>query len=121
MAPEGTAANAINLTVPAIGVITGNGTVSPAGALNFKMLADLKGGMAGELTQVAALSGGSKGGIPFSIEGTTSSPHFVPDMKAVVGGVAQGALGQALGGAKGVPQGNPVDALGGLLGKKKKQ
>jgi len=121
MAPEGTAANAINLTVPAIGVITGNGTVSPAGALNFKMLADLKGGMAGELTQVAALGSGSKGGIPFSIEGTTSSPHFVPDMKAVVGGVAQGALGEALGGAKGASQGNPMNALGGLLGKKKKQ
>lgn len=121
MAPEGTAANAINLTVPAIGVITGNGTVSPAGALNFKMLADLKGGMAGELTQVAALGGGSKGGIPFSIEGTTSSPHFVPDMKAVVGGVAQGVLGEALGGTKGASQGNPVNALGGLLGKKKKQ
>src|SRR5207342_569253 len=30
MAPEGTKANAINLTVPAIGVITGAGTVSPA-------------------------------------------------------------------------------------------
>ena len=31
VAPEGTKADAINLTVPAIGVITGAGTVSPAG------------------------------------------------------------------------------------------
>jgi hypothetical protein len=58
--------------------------VSPAGALNFKMLADLKGGVAGGLTQVASLGGG-KGGIPFAIEGTTSNPHFIPDMTAVAG------------------------------------
>src|SRR5437588_3918127 len=38
-------ADNINLTVPAIGVITGAGTVSPAGDLAFKMLADLHGGM----------------------------------------------------------------------------
>src|SRR6516225_2255896 len=63
VSPEGTRADNLNLTVPAIGVITGAGTVSPAGALNFKMLADLHGGVAGELGQ--AISGGK--GIPFSI------------------------------------------------------
>ncbi len=68
--------------------------MSPAGALNFKMLADLKGGVAGGLTQVASLGSG-KGGIPFAIEGTTSNPHFIPDMKGVAGGIAQGALGDA--------------------------
>jgi len=119
VAPEGTRADAINLTVPAIGVITGAGTVSPAGALAFKMLADLKGGMAGGGTQVAALGSG-KGGIPFSIAGTTSNPQFIPDVKGMVGGVAQGAMGQALGGA-GNPAGQATDALGGLLGKKKKK
>ena len=122
VAPEGTRADAINLSVPAIGVITGAGTVSPAGALAFKMLADLKGGMVGGVTQVAALSG-SKGGIPFSIAGTTSNPEFIPDVKGMVGGVAQGALGQALGGASaaGNPAGQAAGALGGLLGKKKKK
>jgi hypothetical protein len=44
------------------------------------MLADIKGGVAGGLTQVASLGSG-KGGIPFAIEGTTSNPHFIPDMK----------------------------------------
>jgi len=119
--PAGTQASNINLTVPAIGVITGAGSVSPAGALAFKMLANLHGGMAGGLTEVAGL-GGSKGGIPFAIEGTTSNPKFVPDMKGIVGGVAQGALGQLTSGAgagKGVPP-EAVNALGGLLGKKKK-
>jgi hypothetical protein len=46
VAPEGTKADNINLTVQAVGVITWAGTVSPVGALNFKMLADLKGGVA---------------------------------------------------------------------------
>lgn len=115
--PAGTQANNINLTVPAIGVITGAGTVSPAGALAFKMLANLHGGVAGGLTEVAGLGSG-KGGIPFAIEGTTASPKFVPDVKGIVGGVAQGALGQ-IGAGKGVPP-EAVNALGGLLGKKKK-
>jgi AsmA protein len=118
--PAGTQASNINLTVPAIGVITGAGTVSPAGALAFKMLANLHGGMAGGLTEVAAIGSG-KNGIPFAIEGTTSNPKFIPDMKGIVGGVAQGALGQAMNGGAGkaVPP-EAVNALGGLLGKKKK-
>jgi AsmA protein len=115
VAPEGTKADNINLTVPAVGVITGAGTVSPVGALNFKMLAELKGGVAGGLTQVATLGSG-KGGIPFAIEGTTSNPHFIPDMKGVAGGIAQGALGDA----KAVTKGNPANAISGLLGKKQK-
>jgi hypothetical protein len=80
VAPEGTKADNINLTVSAIGIITGAGTVTSAGVLNYKMLADLKGGVVGGLTQVAALGSG-KGGIPFVIEGTTSNPHFIRDMK----------------------------------------
>jgi AsmA protein len=115
VAPEGTKADNINLTVPTVGVITGAGTVSPVGALNFKMLAELKGGVAGGLTQVATLGSG-KGGIPFAIEGTMSSPHFIPDMKAVAGGIAQGALGDA----KAATKVNPTNAISGLLGKKQK-
>jgi AsmA protein len=118
VAPEGTRADNLNLTVPAIGVITGAGTVSPAGALDFKMLADLKGGMAGGLTQVAS----SGKGIPFSITGTTSKPEFVPDVKGLATGLAGGALNDALNGGKvgGVKTNDAVNALGGLLGKKKK-
>jgi AsmA protein len=118
VAPEGTKADSINLTVPSIGVITGAGTVSPDGALDFKMLANLKGGMAGELAKVAAMGSG-KGGIPFSIEGTTSNPHFTPDMKGAAGGIAQGMLGQAIGGKNGSKDA-PADAIIGLFGKKKK-
>ncbi len=122
VAPEGTRADNLNLTVPAIGVITGAGTVSPAGALNFKMLANLHGGMAGGLAQVAGMSSG-KGGIPFSIAGTTSKPEFVPDLKGMAGGVAGSALQGVLSGGKagGGKAGSAVDALGGLFGKKKPQ
>jgi len=122
VAPEGTRADNLNLTVPAIGVITGNGTVSPAGALNFKMLANLHGGMAGGLAQVAGMGSG-KGGIPFSIAGTTSKPEFVPDLKGMAGGLAGNTIQGVLSGGKagGGKTGSAVDALGGLLGKKKPQ
>ncbi len=120
VSPEGTRADDLNLTLPAIGVITGAGTVSPAGALNFKMLANLHGGMAGGLAQVAGMSSG-KGGIPFSIGGTTSKPEFVPDLKGVATGLAGDALQGVLSGGKGGggKAGSAMDALGGLLGKKK--
>jgi AsmA protein len=119
VAPEGTRADNINLNVPAIGVITGGGTVSPEGALAFKMLANLHGGMVGGLSQIAA-AGSGKGGIPFAVEGTTSNPKFIPDVGGIVGGLAKGELGNV---AKGQVPGanNLTNSLGGLLGGKKKQ
>jgi AsmA protein len=117
VAPEGTRADAINLTVPSIGVITGAGTVSPAGALDFRMLANLQGGVAGGLTQRAGLGGRTGEGIPFSVQGTTSNPKFVPDVAGVAGSVAKGALQNAVSAKTGATKG--VGSLGGLLGKKK--
>jgi AsmA protein len=109
--------DAINLDVPAIGVITGGGTVSPGGALNFKMVANLSGGVAGGLTKVAA--GGRTGGsgIPFAVEGTTSDPHFVPELGGVAAGLAAGAVKGAVGGATGTATA-PAKALSGLIKKK---
>lgn len=94
--PEGTQANNINLTVPAIGVLTGAGTVSPANQLAFKMNAAV-GGM----------------GVPFAIAGTTSDPKFVPDVK----GIAAGLLKNALNG-KSSGQQNPLSGVMGLMKKK---
>ena len=118
VAPEGMRADAINVTVPALGVITGGGTISPAGALDFKMMAELQGGVAGGLTQRAGLVGGKGGGIPFSIAGTTLDPKFVPDVAGVAGSVAQGALGNVVSGKPSAAK-SATGALGGLLGKKK--
>ena len=113
VAPEGTKADNINVNVPAIGVITGAGTVSPEGALAFKMMAELQGGMMGGLSKVAEARSG-KSGIPFAIEGTTSNPKFIPDVGGVVGGVAKGELANV---AKGQVPG--ADGLVGILRKKK--
>jgi AsmA protein len=98
VAPDGTKADNINLNVPSFGTMTGDGTVSPANALDFKMKASL-----------GALGGT---GIPFFIQGTTSDPKFVPDMKGMAGGLVKGVLGGKSGQ-------NPLGGLSGLLGKKK--
>lgn len=97
VAPEGTQANNINLTVPSIGVLTGTGTVSPSNELAFKMNADVSGM-----------------GVPFGIQGTTSDPKFVPDVKGMAKGLLQGALA-----GKGNNQQNPVSNVMGLFSKKK--
>jgi AsmA protein len=121
VAPEGTRADAINLTVPAIGVITGAGTVSPAGALDFQMMANLQGGIAGGLTHAPGLGRSKGSGIPFSITGTTSNPNFVPNVAGMAGGAAKGALENAVSGKAAATKGasGAAGALGGLLGKKK--
>ena len=95
VAPDGTKAENINLTVPSIGVVTGAGTVSPANELAFKLNAAV-GGM----------------GIPFSVAGTTSDPKFVPDVKGIAAGLLKG-LGKG-----NANQQNPVDSVMGLFKKK---
>ena len=95
VAPEGTKADNINLNVPSIGVLTGAGTVSPSNELAFKMNAAL-GGM----------------GIPFSVEGTTQDPKFVPDVKGMATGLLKGLT-------KGnTNQQNPINNVMGLFKKK---
>jgi AsmA protein len=128
VAPEGVRTQNINLTIPALGTVTGNGTISPAGALDYKMNASLSGGAVAGLTQLAGIGGGGgkSSGIPFFIQGTTSDPKFMPDVKGMVGGQLKGGLGGALGGLMGGKNSSgsspsPADALGGLFGKKKKQ
>ena len=125
VAPEGVRTQNINLTIPALGTVTGNGNISPGGALDYKMNASLSGGAVTGLTQMAGL-GGKGGSIPFFIQGTTSDPKFMPDVKGMVGSQLKGGLGGALGGLTGGKNAtddsaSPVDALGGLFGKKKKK
>lgn len=96
--PKGTEATNMNLNVPAIGVLTGAGTVSPSNELAFKMKADVAGM-----------------GVPFGITGTTSDPKFTPDVK----GLATGLLQNALGGKGNANQQNPINNVMGLFNKKK--
>jgi AsmA protein len=141
--PSGTTINSLNLVMPSLGTVTGNGTVSAAGQLNFKMVANLSGAAGaltgaagaegaggalggGKLGMVSALAGGGKGGsgssngipfigIPFIVQGTTSNPQVIPDTKSIAVNAAKGAIPGGQGGTTGAAAG----ALGGLFGKKK--
>jgi AsmA protein len=125
VANEGIRADNLDLVVPPIGSLTGNGTISSNQALDFKMVAKLgsSGSALGALSSgLGALTGGGQknsGGIPFRIQGTTSNPTFLPDL----GGFASGLGGTAASEGKAVAPsaGDLGRALGGLLGGKKSQ
>jgi AsmA protein len=105
-APDGIRLDKINVVVPSIGTVTGAGTVSPNKDLDFKMVADLSGAVGGGLSK---LVGHGSGGIPVTVGGTTSSPTFMPDMKALAGNQIK-SIGTA---------GKSIGKVGGLFGKKK--
>ncbi len=113
IAPEMTRADAINVTIPSLGVVTGAGTISPTGALDFQMVADLQTGRSEARTERTG-RGGDRGGVPFRIQGTTSNPSFVPDVGGMAASAAKGAIQQTVSGKTGGKTG-----LGGVLGKKK--
>ena len=100
-------------------MITGAGTVSPDGALAFKMLANLSGGVVGGVSKVATVGSG-KGGIPFAIEGTASDPKFVPALGGVAADVAAGAVKGVAGAVPGAASA-PTSAVSGLMGSKQKK
>ncbi len=95
MSSAGTQANNINLDVPSLGVVTGDGTVSPSNQLAFNMNAKV-GGM----------------GIPFEVQGTTADPKFVPNMKGMASGLLKGVTN-----GKNPAGQNPVNSLKGLIKK----
>ena len=103
-APEGISAQEMKLIVPAIGELSGAGTVSPRNELDFKMSAIV------HTSGLLAIAGNKP--IPFTVEGTCSEPVFNPDLKAVVKEEVksiEGDIGKAAGGL-----------LNGLFGRKKK-
>jgi len=130
VAPEGIKADNIVLEVPSMGNLSGNGVIANNNALDFKMLLKLSGAAAntlGSLTQVSSgLAGGvTKNGIPFTITGTTQNPKFLPSLGGdLKSGLKDTLLGAVNGkqGQNGNQQQTPdlKNALGGLLGKKKK-
>lgn len=123
VSPNGTQLNNISLVIPSLGTLAGAGTVSPNNAIDFKMLANLSGGAVTGLSQMAGLGGKSTGNIPFTIQGTTSDPKFMPDLKGIVNsqlkGLLQGQLqGNQQNGNQQKPQ-SPLNNLMGIFGKKK--
>jgi AsmA protein len=110
IAPAGIQATSLNVVAPAIGTLTGSGTISAMGDLNFAMRATLSGSsVIGEVSRVISLPE-SGNGIPFRIMGTMANPIFVPDVGRAVGDFI--ASPDAAAKAAGV--------LGGLFGRSKR-
>lgn len=150
MAPTGLRADNLDLVVPQLGTVVGNGTLDSKNNMDFKLVASVNsallsnaaggaavavGGIAGQV-----LSGGGtnckNGGVkvPLQVKGTTANPQFVPD----VGGAAASLLKSQLscaggaGGVEGLTKGlaggagagnasGVINQLGGLLGGKQKK
>jgi AsmA protein len=93
VAPEGAAAHDMKLLVPAIGELSGAGTVSPSNELDFKMSATVH--TSGLLAAVSDTP------IPFTVQGTCADPVFRPDVKAVVKEKAKSAAGELMRGLLG--------------------
>ncbi len=141
MAPDGLRADNFNAAVPGLGTLFGAGTIDAKNNLDFKMVATLTnplgggsgaaagaaGALAGILGNVTGGGGGSTASkgqrIPFLIQGTTSDPKFVPDIRGLAAEMLKSQLGKlAAPGATSQQQqnpNNPLDALGGLFKKKK--
>lgn len=119
-APEGLRADNLNIVIPALGTLTGSGTVSATNQLNFQMEAKLAGSSPlAQLVNLSFLSQQAGGGLPFHIRGTTSHPDVVPDIHGVVtsalGGLVKSGIGQP------AQKSGPVGGLlNELLGKKTK-
>jgi AsmA protein len=114
--PAGTQLNNLAAVVANLGSASGNGNISPAGALNFHLLVKLDssgaGGMASQAMNLvpgafsSAIGQVTKNGIPVNVAGTTSNPTFTPDLSRLASNPASPArstsptksLGNALGG-----------------------
>jgi AsmA protein len=77
--PAVTKVENISVIATNLGELTGAGTVSAAHALDFKMRAKLQssGGV------MSYVSSNGQTTIPFTIQGTSSDPKFVPDVKGI--------------------------------------
>lgn len=121
---QSTQLNNIYGSVPQIGTATGSGTVSPAGVLDFQLVAKFNGSStvgAVANTGVNAIggllgnrsNGSANNGIPLTITGTTSNPSI----HANVGTMLKQEAGGLLGSSPGQKKANPTGVLKGLFGK----
>jgi AsmA protein len=137
MAPDGLKAENFVVVVPAVGNLSGAGTVDSKNNLDFKMAATLTstlGDVGSPVSDVSGLLGKATGGgsgcktgttVPFLIHGTTADPKFIPDVGGLAAGVLKSQLGCAAGLGSGVGKDAgkaPADAINSLSGlfKKKK-
>lgn len=122
--PQSTQFDNIYASVPQIGTASGSGSVSPAGALDFQLVAKLNnatpvGAVVNTgLNAVGSLLGGgsnsaANNGIPLTIKGTTSNPSI----RANIGSMLKQQTGGLFGKSNGQQKTNPGSVLKGLFGK----
>ena len=123
LAPEGIRINSLLLIVPALGELTGNGSIGMNNSLDLKMLAKLttSEGVVGGVARLAGLKKRYEMSVPFSIRGTTSDPSFIPDVKGTAGNLIQSVTGKDVQSRQSQPAQILGDTLKSLLGKKKKK
>lgn len=117
IAPAGINADNLRLVVANIGTLTGSGTIASNSAMNFRMLLQgaVGSGVSDVLSRVGVGKSAAARGIPFMVQGTTSRPIIVPDVKGMLANkLGAGQMKQNP--AQGVQQ-----MLGNILGKKKPQ
>jgi AsmA protein len=126
VAKDGVRASNIYTLLPALGEASGNGTVSPAGALNFKLSMKLNTsrGIGGQAVGLLSMVNGAAGktasqtaanGIPVTITGTSAHPIITPDVNGLLKNNASSILGTQKGNGQQL-----VNSLSGLFGGKKK-
>jgi hypothetical protein len=146
MAPTGLKADNLDLVVPALGTVTGAGTVDSKNNINFNLVATVNssvvtaaaGGMAGGAGGAAgSLLGGTMGSVmgggancknggvkvPLQIHGTTQNPQFTPDVGGATASMlkseltcAGGTSGAATGAVNSLMKGQTSGTAGALSG-----
>ena len=137
MAPTGLRANNIDLVVPSLGTVVGNGTLDSKNNMDFKLVATVNSVRGDECGGFGRGLTGRSGGFgawrrqelqewrresAAASSRTTANPQFVPDVGGAAASLLKSELSCAGGpGTTGVPTNpsNVVNRLGGLLGKKK--
>jgi hypothetical protein len=107
--PEGMQVSNLQLVIPTMGVLSGDGRIASDQTLDFTMRAVVNPGGAIGVGLSRIVKGGSLN-VPFFIRGTASDPKFIPDAQKA----ASSILGSALGGAK-EGQSKTGEALGDAL------
>jgi AsmA protein len=87
LTPERIQVSSLLLIVPALGELSGSGTIDTDQSLDFKMRARLN--VSGSLERIAK---GGKLDIPFFVRGTAENPKFVPDVQGITGSLLDSVL-----------------------------
>jgi AsmA protein len=87
MTNAGVVANDVDAVIPEMGEATGNGTISPADELDFKLMVKVTSAKGISKVGVGVLTtfNGSGGLVPVHVSGTSEDPNITADVGGIVG------------------------------------